>query len=122
MQFWELDTDSDGNVFGVEHALGTNPLVADRGAAGNLVAPSINGSGQAVLSFGYNASATPGTVWVLLRGTLTSGFSEVYRYDGTVETFNAGLFSSSIGGSSITVTDLSPPAGRAFYRFQAIAP
>ena len=47
-------------------------------------------------------------------------FVEIFRYDRTSTT--SVSVSSTIGVDSISVTDLAPLAGKAFYRFEAISP
>jgi len=120
ISLWNQDTDLDGSPYGVEYALGTNPAVSDRGNSRNLTAPTINGSGHAVLSFGLNSSAVSATRWVLQRSTdLSPGsFTEVYRFNGTTDTLASGI-SVVRTATSVTITDANPPSGRGFYRFKA---
>lgn len=119
---WTLDGDLDGSPGGVEFALGTSLHLSDRNHPANLTHPVL-GSGQAVLTFGFNPAAAPHTAWVLKRAThlAPGGFQEIYRYDGptTIETTGPDI-SSVPGTTSITVTDQNPPAGSAFYRFEAV--
>ena len=46
-------------------------------------------------------------------------FDEIYRFDGAVETWAAGV-TSVLGGTQIEVTDNNPPAGTAVYRLEAL--
>ena len=121
--FWELDFDGDGSAFGVEHALATNPLVSDPAAPGNLTSPVFNASGHATFTFGRNPAAGPHTRWVLKRSPdLSPGsFVEIFRFDGPTATPTDQPGITSIpGANSISVTDTTPPPGKAFYRFEAI--
>jgi len=56
--FWTFDFDGDGNGFGIEHAVGTAPLVSDAGAIGNLKAPVFNLSGDAEIR-GWPSGSKP---------------------------------------------------------------
>ncbi len=105
-RFWKLDFDGDASVYGVEQALGTDPLVADPAHTRNLTAPAINESGHAYLSFGLNAASASGTVWTLKRSLdLTPGsFQEIYRYNGTADTAAPGA-SFIRTATGITVVD-----------------
>lgn len=47
---------------------------------------------------------------------------EIYRFDGSTETFDPAKVTPTIGASSITVLDLTTTDEKAFYRFRAIAP
>jgi hypothetical protein len=122
---WSIDFDHDGTPFGIEHALGTDPFVSDAREPGNLTAP-VFASGNAGLTFGFNPDAADHTIWILKRSPdLSPGsFEEIYRYDGPSATGTPATdISAAVGAASIVVTDENPPAGKAFYRFEAeIAP
>ena len=117
-RFWNLDFDGDGTPYGVEQALGTLPLNADSTDSRNLTAPEFSASGQAVLSFGLNPAAIPGTRWILSRSPdLSPGsFQEIYRFDGISDTPALGI-SFSRDGNKVTITDAPPLLGQGFYRF-----
>lgn len=124
---WESDWDGDGKLYGVEHALGTHPDLADHQATGNLGISSFDVVGGATLSFGFNAQAKGYTDWVLSRSTsLAPGsFVEVFRYRGPTQSMVLGSgITSQLSGSSFSVIDSTPPSGKAFYHFEAklIAP
>lgn len=120
---WLLDTDGDGSPFGVEQALGTDSGTSDLGNSRN---PILMGdeNGKPKLTFGLAAAALPGTVWRVTRSPDLSNFTEIFRYDGSTSIPAApdANVTFSIGTTSISVTDLMPPSGKAFYRFEAISP
>ena len=117
---WNQDTDGDGSLDGVEYALGTDKTVPDPSNSRNLTKPAINGSGQAVLSFGINPAAVAGTRWILQRSPNLSvgSFTDVYTFDGTTDTAATGITFVRTA-NSVTITDANPPAGKGFYRFKA---
>ena len=120
---WSTDNDLDGKPYGVEHALGTDPDSPDPGNPANLTNPVFNGSGHATFSFGRNPAAEPNTIWILKRSTtlLPGSFVEIFRFDGpSVTPTNQTGITSTPSPTSFSVTDTTPPAGRAFYRFEAI--
>ncbi len=121
LRFWKLDFDGDGSPFGVEHALGTDPLVSDPANSNNLAAPVLNGTGQATLNFGLQPAAATGTRWVLRRSPdlSPSSFQEIFRYDGNSDIAAPGITYVRTS-SKITVTDSSPLSGNGFYRFEAV--
>lgn len=119
-RFWKVDADGDGSSYGVEQALGTDPLVADPTNTRRFATPRFNVAGHAVLSFGI-APAVLGTRWILRRSPDLSGgsFTEIYRTDGVTDTAVPGVtFERS--ATRVTVTDGNSLAGRAFYRFEAV--
>ncbi len=119
-RFWKVDADGDGSPYGVEQALGTDPLVADPTNTRRFATPRFNVAGHAVLSFGI-APAVLGTGWILRRSPDLSGgsFTEIYRTDGVTDTAVPGVtFERS--ATRVTVTDGNSLAGRAFYRFEAV--
>ncbi len=120
-RFWKLDFDGDGSHYGVEQALGTNVLVPDPTNSSNLVAPTFNVGGQAVVSFGLASTPAPGTRWILSRSPDLSlgSFAEIYRYDGTTDTAITGV-SFLRTAASVTLTDENPLPGGGFYRFEAV--
>lgn len=114
--FWTLDTDGDGNAFGVEYALGTDWFVADGTNTANLTALPSGGA-----AFGFNPAASNQAAWVLKRSLdlVSDPFVEVYRYDGpTGATSNAISVLVTEGPTSIAVEDQSG-ATNAFYQFEA---
>jgi hypothetical protein len=122
--YWREDWDGDGQRFGVEHALGTDPLRSDINDAGNLTVPFIDGLGRPQVTFGVNNAFIPGTQWIITRSTtLQSGsFAEIFRMDGTAYSFNSAQVAVVDNGTTITVIDRLPPPGKGFYRFEAISP
>jgi len=75
--------DGDGSPFGVELALGTDPLMAEPEAPGYPVPyPPATGNG---ITFGFNAAAINYTAWVVRRSrdlSVPSSLVEIFRYDG----------------------------------------
>ncbi len=125
IRFWKLDPDGDGSPLGVEQALGTAGFAAD---SSNLRNPVLrqDPSGRPCLTFGRSAEAIPGTVWRVTRSPDLSdgGFVEIFRFDGisTIPASPDPQLDFSIGVDYLSVTDLAPPDGKAFYRFEAIPP
>lgn len=118
--FWETDWDSDGSPFGVEHAVGTNPLVSDENSSLNLrIALQ---SGNPLCSFAINSAARPHTRWVIRRSYDLVDFSEqIYSFNGPTSTNSVapGIFQGSAGGL-ITILDQPPNPAKAFYRLEAV--
>ena len=117
--FWALDTDGDGNAFGVEYALGTDWFTADATNSANLAGFTTNG--QFAATFGYNSNAADIAVWQLLRSTnlVTDPFMEVFSYVDGITYTNIPM-NVVVGPDSLEVTDLSDPQPtNAFYRFRA---
>jgi len=123
-RYWPLDWDGDGNAFGVEYALGTDPLAIDSGHARNLRFTR-NGSGQPVTTFGLNFDAISSTTWILKRSTtlLPGSFTEVFRVSpGIPAVVGSGIY-YNLDVTGFQITDTTPPAGgKAFYRLEAVAP
>ncbi|MGJ8642878.1 MAG: beta strand repeat-containing protein [Luteolibacter sp.] len=120
---WPTDTDLDGNPYGIEHALGTDPNISDPGHPANLTSPVFNGSGHATFTFGRNPAAEANTIWLLKRSTtlLPGSFVEIFRFDGpTLTPTNQSGITSIPGATSFSVIDTTPPSGRAFYLFEAV--
>ena len=119
-RLWPLDWDGDGNLFGLEFALGTDPLVSDPAHPANLVL-SADANGDPRLSFGRNPAANAINTWRLTRSAtlLPGSFMEIFRYDG-MGTSNGS--STSINLNSFHITDTDPPPGKAFYRVEALLP
>jgi hypothetical protein len=116
--FWNLDFDNDGVPFGVEQALGTDLNVADLTNIRHLAPPVLDQAGSPTLAFGLNPDAVDGTVWILSRSQDLVDFDEIYRFDGTTD-FPGPDSEFVRDPERVVVTDTAPPAGRAFYRFEA---
>jgi predicted outer membrane repeat protein len=119
-RFWKLDFDGDGSPFGVEQALGTDPLVSDPANPSNLSLPSFRGM-DGVLTLGFNVgAAVPGTRWIVRRSPdLSPGsFQEIYRFDGSAATCAPGYGYLHASGR-VVITEENPSAGGAFYRLEA---
>jgi hypothetical protein len=120
-KIWDIDHDGDGNPFGVEHALGTDPFVSDASDPANL-SLSFDANGQAVLEFGYNTQAIEETQWILERSfDLTSAsWDQVYFSENpdNGETTEFGIFINAATSVELTDITLSDPT-RVFYRFRA---
>jgi hypothetical protein len=123
-QYWLADWDGDGQSFGLEHALGTDPLRSDNANTRNLTAPVIGGLGRPQVTFGVNNAALPGTQWVVRRSTtlLPGSFTEIFRMSSTTNTFNNTQINVIDNGTAVTIIDLLPPFPRAFYHLEALAP
>ena len=113
------DWDGDGNAFGLEHALGTNPLASDRNNSRNLTPPMFNAQGDAVLSVGRNSAAEFGTTWILYRSTDLAAWTEIYRFDGSNQMFDSAQLSVMLSPDSFEIVDLNPPFPKAFYQCRA---
>jgi hypothetical protein len=120
-RFWSTDWDGDGSSFGLELALGTDPLVADPDTAGRITPyPPSSGTGA---SFGFNPVASNYAAWVLNRSLdlILDPFVEIYRFDGPT---GEGITSSvpvtvNVINNTMQVTDETfprPPA--AFYQLE----
>jgi hypothetical protein len=117
---FDTDTDRDGNSFGIEQALGTDPYVSDPGNARNLTRPTFNTEGQPMLGFGIADAAARGTFWILERTTDLIAFQEIYRFDGTTHTlFEEFPTEFETTETGVIVTDQNPPIDGAFYRFRS---
>ena len=111
-----FDSDGDGNPFGVEYALGTDWLTADRTNSANLSALAARGA-----AFGFNPNAANQTAWILKRSLdlVSDPFVEIYRYDGSTDTSTSNIpVSVNMTASGIEVQDLSG-ATNAYYQFEA---
>ena len=78
----------------------------------------MNSSGRVNYRFGRNPDADPRTIWIVKRSTDLQQFEEIYRFDGSANSPAPGI-GFIHGGSSITIIDTFPPAGKVFYRFEA---
>ncbi|MDF3130950.1 choice-of-anchor Q domain-containing protein [Kiritimatiellaeota bacterium B1221] len=111
---WNTDGDEDGMAYGMEQAIGSDPVVADaEDAEGRLMF-----EGQDV-RFGVSPAAHTLTRWVLERSTdLTqeNSFSPVYTFDD----FNLMIdedFTASTVGDLREITDMSGD-NEAFFRLK----
>ncbi|MDF7797882.1 choice-of-anchor Q domain-containing protein [Pontiellaceae bacterium B1224] len=113
---WATDTDSDGNPFGVEYALGTDWNIADRTNSANLVALPDGG-----VVFGINLDAEEHTAWIIKRSQnlVTDPFVEVYRYDGPTSS-SSGTIPAFVNKTADHI-ELNDQSGvtNAFYLFEA---
>ncbi|MCH7226053.1 choice-of-anchor Q domain-containing protein [Haloferula sp. A504] len=107
---FEEDADGDGTDGGVELAIGTDPGVPDAGDPRNL---RILPGATPQFTFGYDASTAAEITLELRRST------DLANFDVVVSSSDLG-FPAPGGGGLITITDPSPPAGRAFYRLVAV--
>ncbi|MFC7337473.1 choice-of-anchor Q domain-containing protein [Haloferula chungangensis] len=112
----DSDFDDDGQVFIIEQALGTDPFLADSNNS-RLLSPTLDPEGYPMLSFGIADDAASGTLWALERSSDLVSFEEIYRFDGIIHfDFTESTISVEIIDTGVTITDLAPPAGAAFYR------
>lgn len=117
---FDVDYDKDGNILGIESALGTDPFTSDQNHPDNLGAPIFNGAAQPVLTFGLGEDAHPDTTWILERSTDLVTFEEIYAFDGTSDFASEGLpIEVNRTAERITITDQAPPVKGAYYRFRA---
>ncbi|MGI9243155.1 MAG: discoidin domain-containing protein [Verrucomicrobiales bacterium] len=118
---WQTDPDDDGSPYGIELALGTDPISPDRNESSKLAAPALNSDGYPTLTFPISAAALQFTSWVVKRSTDLVSFTEIYRFDGPtqLETHQVIEITSSRVGDTITITDASPHSGEVSYRFEA---
>jgi hypothetical protein len=116
---WAYDWDGDGNPYGLEHALGLNPFVPDRGGVGSPP-PSTAG-----VAFALNPEATNDTAWIVYRSPgLTNDFAEIYRFDGPS---GLGITSSvpvsvSVVSNTMQVIDESDPLPEKAFYLLGVAP
>ena len=119
--FWNLDTDGDGNTFGLEHALGTNPFESDNANPRNPNGPTFNAQGHASFKFGRNPDVSPGTILILMRSTDLISFEEIFRISGNSSTNGSGI-SSTVNIEDITVLDTNSSFPRALYQIGTVSP
>ena len=123
--YWALDWDGDGVPYGVEQAVGTDPLAGDAGHArsfGRIAAGA--GGGSATLRFGIDPAADPRTLWIVERSPDLSPGSwvEVYRFVGATGTgdpqpgISAAFGSPPLDPEILLLTDEAPPSPLSFYR------
>jgi hypothetical protein len=118
--FWPTDWDGDGSLFGLELALGTDPLVADPEAPGHPAPyPPATGNG---ITFGFNPDATNYTAWVVKRSldlSVPNSFVEIYRYDGPTGnsiTSSVPVTMTVISNTMRVTDDTFPQPPAAFYQ------
>lgn len=112
--FWNTDWDGDGNLFGYELGIGSDPLSPDPGGPGTpmALAPGI--------TFGLNPDAYPYTAWVVYRSLdlVSDPFVQILWFDGpTASVIPDGIpLTINILGDAIEVIDDSDPLpDEAFY-------
>lgn len=128
---FQTDFDGDGNPYGLEIILGTDPEVADAGDARNLTATTIDAAGNVSLTFSnendFFAAAPPFTTFYLTRSTTLDpqDFERILRVsnDGngniTIGDIEEGTFQQS--PTVNTFIDNSSPEPKAFYRLEVFA-
>jgi len=118
-QIWPLDIDGDGNPFGIEHTLGTDPLVSDREHTNNL--SIVFAAGEVRLSL--RPVALDYASWRLARSLDlgTGSFEQILRFDGSTQQFDPPAPGIIVlhDLDLITIIDQNPPDPRAYYRFEA---
>ena len=98
--------------FGVEHALGTDPLRPDRNNSRNLTVAHHRRPGPRAAHLRRERRRTPRHALASSPAapTLDPGsFTEIFRYDGTSFFFNNTQVSVVDNGTTITVIDRVPP-------------
>lgn len=123
-RFWPTDWDEDGNPFGLELALGLNPLLPDAGDAGTPTSyPPAIGNG---IEFGFNPAATNYTAWVVKRSldlSVPNSFVEIYRLDGpTGTTTQTNDLTVNLTLDSIRIVDDTNPRPPIAYYLLCIEP
>ena len=113
---FDLDSDSDGSINGLELAIGTDPFVADPENARNLCLTGFNEAGQPTLTFGVNTVLQSEFILRLIRSTDLITFQTfiISNADDFFEVPETGL---------LTIEDTEPLTGdgsRAFYRLEAL--
>jgi len=123
------DYDNDGNAYGYEMALGTDPNTADLNNPRNLTAPIPDQDGNLTFSFGRGNTGSGFYIYTLSRSTTLDphSFVEIFRFPtpntltlapGVTATTDQG-FQAFFDGSvfnSFTITDEIPLNEKAFYR------
>ena len=119
-RFWDTDWDSDGSVYGVEQAVGTDPFSSDRSSARNL--RIVMSGGDPILTFGIETSARPHSRWVVKRSADLLNFAEqIYSFDGptSTNTTATGIFQGS-SGPLLLLRDQAPNPPKMFYRLEVL--
>lgn len=118
---WSTNTDSDANAYGIEFALGTSAQTSDPSHPNAFRITGTNASGKPKLTFGLNPLAAPYTTWIVRRSTTLqpNDWTQIYRYHGPSELETATGTTATPMGALLQVVDDNPPAGGAFYRFEA---
>ena len=123
--FWETDWDGDGNAFGLEFALGTDPMASDPANPRNLTFTR-DANGNPRMTFGRNPAANSTTNWQLTRSTTLQpgSFETIFLFFGSAGLgfFLDGTAEGSYDSDSFEMFDINPPPGKAFYRIEAISP
>lgn len=114
--YWPLDFDGDGMPFGVEHALGTDPLVSDRSDSRNLRLAMSGADPQ--ITFGRNPDALGVGAWILERSPdpALESWEQIFHFDGDFW-WAIGAISVVLGPDLITIIEEAPPPPAVFYRF-----
>lgn len=92
---WGTDLDGDGAAFGVEFAIGSDPLVNDTstnapGVAMGTLDAGVD-MGDPVFTFGFNSNAVPYTEWRITGTDDLPGNNwtfQAFAYDGSMNTTN----------------------------------
>ena len=101
---WNIDEDGDGNSFGVEFALGTDPFLPDPSDPANLEI-TLGLDEQPLLRFGYNPDAVGYATWSIQRSSDLDSWEEIFH--------------SRDPGNSQTLIDSMGLLPDLFYRFRA---
>ena len=117
---WNTDADGDGAPYGLEVALGKNPLVANQASA---IEPFIGfrGSGATLIRVSFSRDAVGLVEWFFERSTdlTASSWDTIYSStDPDNDQFLGPKTTSISNGVHIVVTDTNF-SDRAFYRFRA---
>ncbi|TAG10800.1 MAG: DUF4394 domain-containing protein [Verrucomicrobia bacterium] len=117
-RFWDSDWDGDGSVYGMEQAVGTNPLISDPSSPRNLRIEMVGG--EPVLTCGFVFAARPHTRWVIKRSTNLQSFSEqIFYFDGpTITSIGIVGYELTLSGDTLRLRDLAPNPPKMFYRLE----
>lgn len=119
-EIWDSDLDRDGISYGVEQALGRDPLYAESAAAAPLDY-DIDPSGNQTLSFNLGNRFFEGTHWIIRQSNDLENFTEIYRFDGVDETHAKGV-SSVRDGDRVQVSLPRFEADRVYFQFVSPLP
>ena len=117
---FSLDPDDDGVSYGVESAIGSNPLVSDLTNFRHLAIFQSNNT-NSIISFGKTDEFPSNITLSLLRATnLTSGsFEPLVTFTRNRTTLTDSDDSLSEENALLNFTDTNPPSGSSFYRLEA---
>jgi hypothetical protein len=123
---WGTDLDGDGAAFGVEFAIGGDPLVNDTstnapGVAMGTLDAGVD-MGDPVFTFGFSSNAVPYTAWRITGTSDLVGNNwnfPAFAYDGSMNTTNVhSKFEAALLADSIVLREIST-VPNFYYRLEA---